>query len=411
MAKIDDYISYASVYSKENVSRGQEYKRQLEKGQEIIAKIEEIQKRYEPNTSIDNYSPEDRQTFEQLQKELNDIEEQQNHTSFIIPDGYKEDSVSVYKYQQAEELGENIISEMEELRFKYYPNVSLENFSEEDRNRYSQLQSQLDEVKQTQKGLEWNVPHMHRQGNLESMERGMLHKTSGQIDAITRSEVFYDDLMSDKFKDDMELAKIAVNKELEALSSGDYERAKDCRSVYSVAFSNFSAHYWGESSANSLTEYIESKLGEKHKEIFQQRVEQYQNLTPEMSNEEIIAQLSDFAKVSSICHTSAGKEEKDKAKDVLEKVYKEKIAQLDKEITELKEHIEIPENEEKIEELQSQIEELETAWGTSVEYALAQDRSPHKKARIEEQGLDMSDIMKDIEETAKRKGRIYSRRC
>ena len=56
MAKIDDYISYASVYSKENVSRGQEYKRQLEKGQEIIAKIEEIQKRYEPNTSIDNYS-------------------------------------------------------------------------------------------------------------------------------------------------------------------------------------------------------------------------------------------------------------------------------------------------------------------------------------------------------------------
>ena len=130
-----------------------------------------------------------------------------------------------------------------------------------------------------------------------------------------------------------------------------------------------------------------------------------------MSNEEIIAQFSDFAKVSSICHTSAGKEEKDKAKEVLEKVYKEKIAQLDKEITELKEHIEIPENEEKIEELQSQIEELETAWGTSVEYALAQDRSPHKKARIEEQGLDMSDIMRDIEETAKRKGRIYSRRC
>ena len=93
MAKIDDYISYASVYSKENVSRGQEYKRQLEKGQEIIAKIEEIQKRYEPNTSIDNYSPEDRQTFEQLQKELNDIEKKKNHTSFIIPDGYKEDSV------------------------------------------------------------------------------------------------------------------------------------------------------------------------------------------------------------------------------------------------------------------------------------------------------------------------------
>lgn len=69
--------------------------------------------------------------------------------------------------------------------------------------------------------------------------------------------------------------------------------------------------------------------------------------------------FSDFASVSSICHTSAGKAEKDKAKEVLGKVYKEKIAQLVKGITELKEHIEIPENEEKIEEKNALLPEAE----------------------------------------------------
>lgn len=95
---------------------------------------------------------------------------------------------------------------------------------------------------------------------------------------------------------------------------------------------------------------------------------------------------------------------KAKAEEILSKIVNDKIAQLDKELTELKEHIELPENEAKIDEIQSQIEELETA--TRLGHTLGQPLSKHKSDRIEEQGIDMSEIMSDIQETAKLKGRI-----
>ena len=296
---------------------------------------------------------------------------------------------------------------MEELRTKYFPNVSLENFSEDDRNRFTQLEIQLSEVQRTQKDLEFKIPYMHKQqGDLESIKRGMLQRTSGQIPEISHYEVMDSDFLVDNFKESMRLAQIAVDAELNALNNGDYDRAKDCMSVYSVAYSNFSAHYFGESSAKQLTEYIENKLGEKHKEILQQKVEEYQTLSPDMSNEEIIAQFTDFSNISRICHTSAASEEKAKAKEILSKVAKDKVAQLDKELIELKEHIELPKNEAKIEEIQTQIEELETAWSTTLEHTMGKEKSEHKKAKIEEQGIDMSEIIGDIQETDKRKGRI-----
>ena len=421
MANIDEYISYLdknasreSTYSGFNsfgnrkMSNARQYKSLLQKGKEIITKMEEIQKKYPEETKVENFNEEDKQEFLQLQKQLDEVQEQQEgYISFDIPDAYKEDSVSVYKYQQTKEIGQNIIAEMEELRTKYFPNVSLENFSEDDRNRFTQLEIQLSEVQRTQKDLEFKIPYMHKQqGDLESIKRGMLQRTSGQIPEISHYEVMDSDFLVDNFKESMRLAQIAVDAELNALNNGDYDRAKDCMSVYSVAYSNFSAHYFGESSAKQLTEYIENKLGEKHKEILQQKVEEYQTLSPDMSNEEIIAQFTDFSNISRICHTSAASEEKAKAKEILSKVAKDKVAQLDKELIELKEHIELPKNEAKIEEIQTQIEELETAWSTTLEHTMGKEKSEHKKARIEEQGIDMSEIIGDIQETDKRKGRI-----
>ena len=421
MANIDEYISYLdknasreSTYSGFNsfgnrkMSNARQYKSLLQKGKEIITKMEEIQKKYPEGTKVENFNEEDKQEFLQLQKQLDEVQEQQEgYISFDIPDTYKEDSVSVYKYQQTKEIGQNIIAEMEELRTKYFPNVSLENFSEDDRNRFTQLEIQLSEVQRTQKDLEFKIPYMHKQqGDLESIKRGMLQRTSGQIPEISHYEVMDSDFLVDNFKESMRLAQIAVDAELNALNNGDYDRAKDCMSVYSVAYSNFSAHYFGESSAKQLTEYIENKLGEKHKEILQQKVEEYQTLSPDMSNEEIIAQFTDFSNISRICHTSAASEEKAKAKEILLKVAKDKVAQLDKELIELKEHIELPKNEAKIEEIQTQIEELETAWSTTLEHTMGKEKSEHKKAKIEEQGIDMSEIIGDIQETDKRKGRI-----
>ena len=418
MANLDDYISDLIKNSKSNgynsfdsikLDSALKYKELLKRGREIIARIEEIQKKYPEGTKIENYNDEDKQEVQQLQKELDEVQEQQDngYIAFEVPERYKEDGVSVYKYQQAGEVGKNIITEMEELRMKYYPNVSIKSFSQEDRSRYAQLEEQLNELQKTQKELKIHMSYYRTQeGDIEAMKIGMLNRTKNEIPEITRTDLMDSDFLLDNFKESIRIAQIAVNAELNALNNGDYERAKDCMSVYSVAYSNFSAHYWGESSAEQLTAYIENKLGEKHKEILQQKVEEYQTLSPDMSNEEIIAQFTDFSNISRICHTSAGSAEKAKAKEILSKVAKDKVAQLDKELIELKEHIELPKNESKIEEIQAQIEELETVWSTTLEHTMGKEKSEHKKARIEEQGVDMSEIIGDIQETAKRKGRI-----
>ncbi len=418
MANLDDYISDLIKNSKSNgynsfdsikLDSALKYKELLKRGREIIARIEEIQKKYPEGTKIENYNDEDKQEVQQLQKELDEVQEQQDngYIAFEVPERYKEDGVSVYKYQQAGEVGKNIITEMEELRMKYYPNVSIKSFSQEDRSRYAQLEEQLNELQKTQKELKIHMSYYRTQeGDIEAMKIGMLNRTKNEIPEITRTDLMDSDFLLDNFKESIRIAQIAVNAELNALNNGDYERAKDCMSVYSVAYSNFSAHYWGENSAEQLTAYIENKLGEKHKEILQQKVEEYQTLSPDMSNEEIIVQFTDFSNISRICHTSAGSAEKAKAKEILSKVAKDKVAQLDKELIELKEHIELPKNESKIEEIQAQIEELETVWSTTLEHTMGKEKSEHKKARIEEQGVDMSEIIGDIQETAKRKGRI-----
>ena len=416
MANLDDYISDLIKNSKSNgynsfdsikLDSALKYKELLKRGREIIAKIEEIQKKYPEGTKVKNYNDEDKQEVQQLQKELDEVQEQQDngYITFEVPERYREDGVSVYKYQQAGEVGKNIIAEMEELRMKYYPNVSTKIFSQEDRSRYSQLEKQLNELQKTQKELKIHMSYYRTQeGDIEAMKIGMLNRTDNEIPEITRTDLMDSDFLLDNVKESMRIAQIAVDAELNALSNGDYQRVMDCMKVYSVAYSNFSAHYWGEGSSKQLTEYIENKLGEKHKEILQQKVEEYQALSTEMSNEEIISQFSDFRNILRICHTSAGSEEKAKAEEILSKIVNDKIAQLDKELAELKEHIELPENEAKIDEIQSQIEELETA--TKLEHTLEQPLSKHKSERIEEQGIDMSEIMGDIQETAKLKGKI-----
>lgn len=50
---------------------------------------------------------------------------------------------------------------------------------------------------------------------------------------------------------------------------------------------------------------------------------------------------------------------------------------------------------------------MEIAWSSSMARGMTKEKSEHQKARLEEQGIDMSEIMKDIKYTSKRKGRIY----
>lgn len=420
MANIDDYIAQLSKEINRNgsgysfiesnkMSEAIKYKETLKRSEVIIAKMEEIEKRYSETTTVDNYNEEDKQEYLQLKEELDKIQEMQEEISFSIPNQYKGQEVSFYRYKQAGEIGEKVIAEMEKIRNKYFPEPSLENFSEEDRNRYNQLEQQLDELDKTQRDLDFHVhPNVRQEfGELSSRKRAMEQVTSGKIPKIARYELMDSDFLRENFETSMKLAKIAVDRELEALDAGDYTRAMKCSNVYSVAFSNFSAHYWGENDSKLLSEYIENKLGEKHQEILQHKLEEYQSVSSEMSNEELISMFSDYGSVSALCHTSKCQSDKQQLYGIIEKAVKDKIGQLDIQLTELKEHIELPENEAKIEEIQNQIETLEIAWSSSMARGMTKEKSEHQKARLEEQGIDMSEIMKDIEYTSKRKGRIY----
>lgn len=420
MANIDDYIAQLSKeinrkglgYSfieSNRMSEAIKYKETLKRSEVIIAKMEEIEKRYSEIATVDNYNEEDKQEYLQLKEELDKIQEMQEEISFSIPNQYKGQEVSFYRYKQAGEIGEKVIAEMEGIRNKYFPEPSLENFSEEDRNRYNQLEQQLDELDKTQRDLDFHVhPNVRYEfGELSSRKRAMEQVTSGKIPKIARYELMDSDFLRDNFETSMKLAKIAVDRELEALDAGDYTRAMKCSNVYSVAFSNFSAHYWGENDSKLLSEYIENKLGEKHQEILQNKLEEYQSVSSEMSNEELISIFSDYRSVTTLCHTSKCQSDKHQLYGIIEKAVKDKIGQLDIQLTELKEHIELPENEAKIEEIQNQIETLEIAWSSSMARGMTKEKSEHQKARLEEQGIDMSEIMEDIEYTSKRKGRIY----
>lgn len=420
MANIDDYIaqlskeinrngSNFSFFETRKLDEAIKYKDTLKRSEVIIAKMEEIEKRYSETATVDNYNEEDKQEYLQLKEELDKIQKTQEEISFSIPNQYKGQEVSFYRYKQAGEIGEKVIAEMEGIRNKYFPEPSLENFTEEDRNRYNQLEQQLDELDKTQRDLDFHVhPNVRYEfGELSSRKRAMEQVTSGKIPKIARYELMDSDFLRDNFETSMKLAKIAVDRELEALDAGDYTRAMKCSNVYSVAFSNFSAHYWGENDSKLLSEYIENKLGEKHQEILQHKLEEYQSISSEMSNEELISIFSDYRSVATLCHTSKCQSDKQQLYGIIEKAVKDKIGQLDIQLAELKEHIELPENEAKIEEIQNQIETLEIAWSSSMARGMTKEKSEHQKARLEEQGIDMSEIMEDIEYTSKRKGRIY----
>ena len=110
MANIDEYISYLdknasreSTYSGFNsfgnrkMSNARQYKSLLQKGKEIITKMEEIQKKYPEGTKVENFNEEDKQEFLQLQKQLDEVQEQQEgYISFDIPDTDKRNRTEYY---------------------------------------------------------------------------------------------------------------------------------------------------------------------------------------------------------------------------------------------------------------------------------------------------------------------------
>lgn len=157
--------------------------------------------------------------------------------------------------------------------------------------------------------------------------------------------------------------------------------------------------------AESRKNKIQARLVQAQKEIetitpmsraYLQKRNEIENFTKEVTKyERYIKKMQQTkAEIESGENTSfMGKHHRDRLqREEQERVESNRgrIQELDEQIAELQEHIEIPENEQKIINLQAQIDEIEAT--------IPSDRGNHKRARLQEQGRDTKTIMKDIDD-------------
>lgn len=187
-------------------------------------------------------------------------------------------------------------------------------------------------------------------------------------------------------------------------------------------------------------EIIESKdFEEKKQELKEQFLNKYieklQNVDIEtLDKSKIDDILKNFQIISGYKNTSNVESARQHITEIMENKIDSKIQLLDSQISELKNHIELPVNEQKLDGLQQEIEDIEEMYidcktkivydreieslkgninifnipyEGSIKRDLQKNKFNHKNKRIEEQGIDISKIMEDIEYTAGKKGRIF----
>lgn len=228
--------------------------------------------------------------------------------------------------------------------------------------------------------------------------------------------MIFDKIDASSYKQDVqkayEIADAIIAKELESIQNGDYDKAKDCVSLYNEIYSKFDTEKgsWEVDDEKRLREYINGKIEEAHKEIMTQKFQEYENLPQDISSDELKNVLSEFVKFCEVWNIDNTADIRNEAIQKLQKVVDERIAKLEAELQEAKEHIELPKNETRCEELQTEIEELEDEMAKVASYAKGKELSfteqqeieemkKHKIARIDEQGIDVSQIMAEIEGT------------
>lgn len=227
-----------------------------------------------------------------------------------------------------------------------------------------------------------------------------------KINAITLSKMDEYDYRED-IRNIYEIADAIIAQELESIQNGDYDKAKDCVSLYNEIYSKFSDRGWEPQSKQKLKSYINEKVTEAHKEIMTRKFKEYENLSQDISSDELKNVLSDFVKFCEVWNIDNTADIRDEAIQTLQNIVDKIIAKLDTELLEAKEHIEFPENETRCEELQTEIEELEDEIAKVVRYSKGkeltfkqqheiEEMKKHKIARIEEQGLDTSQLMAKI---------------
>lgn len=194
---------------------------------------------------------------------------------------------------------------------------------------------------------------------------------------------------------------------------------------------------FGDDEYTQLEATLTEKLNELQVRFLDKYIQELENIDVDSFNKEEITEIFDkYDDICELCDDKNAEEGKKQLREALQKKVEEKIQLLDKKLNGLKEHIEIPENEDKINELQGEIEELEDIlvdfkarqdfkenwklekfWdkyqyhnekqgysvsiteGDRIQERYKEDYRRihnHRELRIQEQGKYTSDIMKDI---------------
>lgn len=136
------------------------------------------------------------------------------------------------------EQGKKIIEDMKRLRVKYYPNVEVDNFTQEDRELYVNLENQLNAIIDTDRG---NLLGLAEYLTEESYN--MIVSTSTSFPQFYQTDDSYD--LDHKFTYIKQMAKGAADIEAEAIIHGDYEKLLACKEIKEKAYEAFSTDIWG----------------------------------------------------------------------------------------------------------------------------------------------------------------------
>ena len=214
----------------------------------------------------------------------------------------------------------------------------------------------------------------------------------------------------------------AVEKLLtESLENGDIETAQTCENIL-------------RNGEIAESKELKEKKQELREQFLDKYVEELQNIDVETLDKSKIEDiLKNIQIISGYENSSSIETARQRITEIIENKIESKIQLIDSQISDLKDHIELPENEQRIEELQQEIEDIEEMYidcKTQIVYDrkikslngninsfnipdkndirrdLQRNKFNHKTKRLEEQGIDISQIMDDIEKTAERKGRI-----
>ena len=188
---------------------------------------------------------------------------------------------------------------------------------------------------------------------------------------------------------------------IESLETGDIETSYVCEGILREA----------EIGENELDSDFKGKRDELQAQFIDSYIAELQSIDLDSIDTSKVEEiLENYQMISRFQNAQSLADKNKELSEVIQSKIESRIQDLDGQIAKLKQHIEIPENEEKLNELQQKIEDIEETYVDfrarttashsrnmeTIKNRLQNEGFNHKAKRIAEQGIDTSEIMQDI---------------